>query len=71
MVCEPERCTQHVIYSDDDQDVQLKKNELKNEYYNHAEISHKDTKVSDLSAYIQWLEKDSDKEFLKEFEVRK
>lgn len=47
----------------------LNENETETVYYNQAQICHKDIKILDIFATIQWLEKDSDKEFLKEFKV--
>lgn len=59
----------HVTYLEDEEDIVLKENETETVYYNQAQICHKDIKILDIFATIQWLEKDSDKEFLKEFKV--
>nr|ACH42087.1 predicted protein tyrosine phosphatase [Crassostrea gigas] len=58
---------QEICELDDDEDIELKENETENVYYNQTQICHKDIKILDIFASIQWLEKDSDKEFHKEF----
>lgn len=58
---------QEICELDDDEDIELKESETENVYYNQTQICHKDIKILDIFASIQWLEKDSDKEFHKEF----
>lgn len=59
----------NILYIDDDEDIELKESETENVYYNQSQICHKDIKILDIVATIQWLEKDSEKEFRKEFKV--
>lgn len=59
-----------LAYLDDDPDTAIKSKATKNEYSNTGNSSYAGIYVSKLIVAIHCLERDSDKAFLKEFQVR-
>lgn len=59
-----------LAYLDADQDTAIKSNATKKEYSNTGNSNYAGIYVSKLIVAIHCLEKDSDKGFLKEFQVR-
>lgn len=59
-----------LAYLDDDPDTAIISNATKNEYSNTGNSSYAGIYVSKLIVAIHCLERDSDKGFLKEFQVR-
>lgn len=59
-----------LAYLDADQDTAIKSNATKKEYSNTGNSNYAGIYVSKVIVAIHCLEKDSDKGFLKEFQVR-